>query len=295
MAKYLDLSGVQVLWNKIKATFVAKDGNKVLSSNDFTNEEKSKLAGIATGANKYTHPTTSGNKHIPTGGSSGQILKWSADGTAVWGTDKDTTYSPATHSANGLMTSEDKKKLDGVASGAQVNVIEKINVNGSALTPSSKAVSITVPTKVSQLTNDSDFQTASEVSSAITSAVSGVTGFKYSVVESLPQTGVAGTIYLKLNSGSGQNIYDEFIWVNNKYEQLGTKQIDLSGYAKKTELPKKTSQLANDSGFLTSIPSNYVTDSELSGKGYQTASQVTSLINSNVVAITEEELDEICI
>lgn len=34
---------------------------------------------------KYTHPTTSGNKHIPSGGSSGQILTWSADGTAVWG------------------------------------------------------------------------------------------------------------------------------------------------------------------------------------------------------------------
>lgn len=33
----------------------------------------------------YTHPTTSGNKHIPSGGSSGQILRWSADGTATWG------------------------------------------------------------------------------------------------------------------------------------------------------------------------------------------------------------------
>lgn len=32
----------------------------------------------------YTHPTTAGNKHIPSGGSSGQILTWSADGTAVW-------------------------------------------------------------------------------------------------------------------------------------------------------------------------------------------------------------------
>lgn len=37
---------------------------------------------------KYTHPTTSGNKHIPSGGSNGQILRWSADGTAVWGNDK---------------------------------------------------------------------------------------------------------------------------------------------------------------------------------------------------------------
>lgn len=33
----------------------------------------------------YTHPTTAGNKHIPSGGSSDQILKWSANGTAVWG------------------------------------------------------------------------------------------------------------------------------------------------------------------------------------------------------------------
>ena len=58
--------------------------------------DKTKLNGIATGANKYTHPTSSGNKHIPSGGSSGQILRWSADGTAVWGADNNTTYSPMT-------------------------------------------------------------------------------------------------------------------------------------------------------------------------------------------------------
>ena len=41
----------------------------------------------------YTHPTSSGNKHIPSGGSSGQILRWSSDGTAVWGNDNNTTYT----------------------------------------------------------------------------------------------------------------------------------------------------------------------------------------------------------
>lgn len=75
-------------------------------------DDKTKLDGIATGANKYVHPTTSGNKHIPSGGSSGQILRWSADGTAVWGADKDTTYSDATQSTHGLMSTADKKKLD---------------------------------------------------------------------------------------------------------------------------------------------------------------------------------------
>lgn len=52
----------------------------------------------------YTHPTTAGNKHIPSGGSSGQILRWSSDGTAVWGADNNTTYSAfkaATASAAG--------------------------------------------------------------------------------------------------------------------------------------------------------------------------------------------------
>ena len=39
---------------------------------------------ITTQDTVYTHPTTAGNKHIPSGGSSGQILKYSASGTAVW-------------------------------------------------------------------------------------------------------------------------------------------------------------------------------------------------------------------
>lgn len=52
-----------------------------------------KLDGVAAGANKYVHPTSSGSKHIPTGGASGQILRWSADGTAVWGADNDTKYT----------------------------------------------------------------------------------------------------------------------------------------------------------------------------------------------------------
>ena len=38
----------------------------------------------------YAHPTTAGNKHIPTGGASGQILRYSASGTAIWGADNDT-------------------------------------------------------------------------------------------------------------------------------------------------------------------------------------------------------------
>lgn len=59
--------------------------------------DKTKLDGIAANANKYVHPTTPGNKHIPSGGSAGQVLKWSENGTAVWSSDTaahnhDSTY-----------------------------------------------------------------------------------------------------------------------------------------------------------------------------------------------------------
>lgn len=84
---------------------VDKVSGKGLSTNDYTNAEKNKLAGISTGANKvevdsdagngnikidgtvttvYTHPTTAGNKHIPSGGSSGQFLGYDSSGTAKW-------------------------------------------------------------------------------------------------------------------------------------------------------------------------------------------------------------------
>lgn len=58
-----------------------------------TAADKAKLNGIASNANNYSHPTSAGNKHIPAGGSAGQILRWSADGTATWGVDNNTTYS----------------------------------------------------------------------------------------------------------------------------------------------------------------------------------------------------------
>lgn len=62
----------------------------------YTATEKSKLTGIDENANNYTHPTTAGNKHIPTGGASGQVLKYSASGTAVWGDESVTPSVTAT-------------------------------------------------------------------------------------------------------------------------------------------------------------------------------------------------------
>jgi hypothetical protein len=48
----------------------------------------------------YTHPTGAGNNHIPSGGSTGQFLKWSSSGVAVWAADNDTVYTHPTTAGN---------------------------------------------------------------------------------------------------------------------------------------------------------------------------------------------------
>lgn len=49
-------------------------------------------------------------------------------------------------------TDAEKTKLSGIAANAQVNVIEAVKVNGTALTPSSKAVNIDLSGKVDKIT-----------------------------------------------------------------------------------------------------------------------------------------------
>lgn len=73
------------------------DGNVQVSSDEnYTTAEKEKLEGIAAGANKYTHPTTAGNKHIPSGGADGQVLKYGgSSGTAKWEDEKTITVDDA--------------------------------------------------------------------------------------------------------------------------------------------------------------------------------------------------------
>lgn len=68
------------------ASKVDKIAGKGLSTNDYTTAEKDKLTNIAPNANNYVHLTTSGYKHIPSGGATGNFLKYSTDGTAEWAT-----------------------------------------------------------------------------------------------------------------------------------------------------------------------------------------------------------------
>ena len=67
--------------------------------------------------------------------------------------------------------------------------------------------------------------------------------------------------------------YATKVYVNDAINNASTGNVDLTDYAKKSEIPSKTSELINDSNFITSIPTEYVTESELNSKGYLTEHQ----------------------
>lgn len=146
-------------------------------------------------------------------------------------------YDDAVTKANALTTA-----------GAEANKINTIKVNGVESKPdSSKAVDITVPTKVSALTNDSGYQTESQVSSSIATALGNITGISFRIVDALPETGENGVIYLirHIHSDTGDS-YDEYAWISsiNKFEKIGNTDVDLSGYIKEDDLvPITTSEI----------------------------------------------------
>lgn len=140
-----------------------------------------------------------------------------------------------------------------------------------------------IPTKVSDLINDSGFVNSTQVSAAlaaytypsqdlyaqsdIDTMLSQISSLKIEVVDALPSTGNADTIYLLKVRQQGNDMYQEYFWVNNAWELIGG--IDLTDYYTKTEvntlltakadvsaIPTKTSDLTNDSNFA--VDANYV-------------------------------------
>ena len=114
-------------------------------------------------------------------------------------------------------------------------VKESLNTKQNKITADSKldyaliANTPTIPSDTNDLTNGAGYQTASEVQSAISTAIGNISGFSFEIVENLPATGSTSKVYLKLKSPSetGDNIYTEYIFVNNKWEVIGDTSVSL--------------------------------------------------------------------
>ena len=87
------------------------------------------------------------------------------------------------------------------------------------------------------------------------------------VVSTLPASGTSGTLYFVPNgSASGTDLYNEYIWLNNSWELLGTASVDLSNYIQKSltsGLVKNDGTIDTNTYALASALANYVLSSSL--------------------------------
>lgn len=151
-----------------------------------------------------------------------------------------TSTSELTNDGDGTSNFATEAYVD--ANGGKIDVIK---VNETAQTITNKEVNLTIPTKTSDLTNDSDYQSEAEVQALIDDALADITGVDFQVVQELPSTGEKGVIYLVPKTGTTGDIYDEYIYVTPEggtahFEKIGTTEVDLSDYWSKTELQAMT-------------------------------------------------------
>lgn len=331
--KYLDSDGLLYFTQKIKTWLsgkVDKVDGKGLSTNDFTTTLKNKLDGITAGANVNVQAdwnATSGDafiKNKPTIPAAAKLYSSTGQNTDGAMTQKAITNALNDHghddryyametvdsllegkvtiaSGKGLSTNDFtttlKNKLDGIASGAEVNVQANWTQTNTTADDYIKNKPSTFPPSTHN--HDDRYYTETEVDAKISDAISGVTQFDYEVFGSfsdLPTTGEKGTIYLVACQHDSNDWYDEYVWVEGgsrgeKYEKIGNTDIDLSGYA-------TTSALS--SGLSGKVD-------KVSGKGLSTNDFTTTLKNklegidlsgyvqaSSLTAITNAEIDTIC-
>ena len=297
---YLDKTGLSLVWEKIKNllnTKVDKVDGKGLSTNDYTSDEKTKLANIATGAQvnvlegiqkngtNVTITNKIANISVPTAtsdltndsgfitssdipeGAAGSTTTPKMDGTATVGTElafargdhihpTDTSRASASdvttlsgrvddlETAVGSGGSVDSKiataiqGLDSSVTATSNQAISAVTITDGMITASSK---ITIPTNNNQLTNGAGYQTASDVESAISTALTSVYTSKgtKATVSALPSTGnKVGDIWHVTENGG------EYYWNGTEWEEMGS-ILDLSDYVEDTDLVAITSSEIN--------------------------------------------------
>lgn len=315
---------------------VDKDGNKVLSTNDFTNTLKAKVDALVEQTNDkkllykekkntdFNNLTTAGFYTVQTKANAPHTKYdyWSvivlnttsvdnssyvqqiainekSDDKAIYVRKKASSWSSwikleATPDLSNYVTKVDgkglstndytkdaKRKVDSIPDNAKFT--------DTTYDLSGYAKKTEVPTKVSALTNDKGFKTESEILSLIQSS----SKLKKEIVTTLPSTGKEDVIYLiKDKDGQTGNVYTEYLWIGGAFEVIGSTKMDLSGYAKKTDIKTKLSDMTADSNhrLVTDAEKNTWNNklSSVSGqdisraktKGYNTSDTWASLATS---------------
>lgn len=110
--------------------------------------------------------------------------------------------------------------------------------------------------------------------------ISTITSVRFELVNELPSTGENNIIYLVPSSNpKTRNVKDEFIWINNAWEQIGSTSIDLSDYVTTTQ--------------LNTALSNYTTTNQLNTllNGYVQKEQGKGLSSNDYTTAEKDKLD----
>ena len=90
-------------------------------------------------------------------------------------------------------------------------------------------------------TSLSNVYTKTETNNAIAKAIAEVDHLSREIVETLPENANANVIYMVLRGGgTGQDVYNEYMYINGAWEIIGDTSVDLTGYAKKEDILVKS-------------------------------------------------------
>ena len=275
---YIPSHVFSVLWSEydtnqsmgfMSRAYVAKEKGKGLSTNDYTDVEKLKVGQIPENP-KYTDTIPDLSEYAKRSELDSKIDKSNItdeiEGNSI---DKVVSQRAISDTFNGY--SETFNNYSQILNG--------------------KADKEDIPTKLSQLTNDKTFKTESEIQSMIEKASS----LKKEVVTSLPTTGKDDVIYLvKDDKGKGNNNYLEYLWLNGKYELIGSTQVDLSGYATKNDLDKKQNVINFGDGIYKDSQGNICAKQYADGSVLDklTKLEAYKLDINDIEEFTQQELEE---
>ena len=97
-----------------------------------------------------------------------------------------------------------------------------------------------IPEVVNTISNESESTKAASalaVYNFVTDAIKNVSNFHAEIVSVLPETGLTNVMYLVPKATSGDaNVYDEYLYINNTWELIGTTAVDLTGYIRDTDM-----------------------------------------------------------
>ena len=262
--KFLDLEGVKRLLSKINTlldTKIDKVEGKGLSTNDYTTDEKTKLANIHEEATKTTVTAVAQGTVATNGTGSVKIADISVNGTETEIYAPTYTLPTASDAVLGGVKVDDS--TIGIADGViSIKAITTDKVTGLDTTLEELDARITGLSEDTYTTGDID-----DMVDELKQNISAIPKFDIKVVSKLPTTDISkSTIYLVKSAKTSQdNLYTEYIYItdeedNSKWEKLGEQTLDLSGYSTTEEVQVMISDVTDTkiTGLATATEDNVV-------------------------------------